>query len=221
MIVGKKSERELYLSVYLTGAFLRKGGFYMKNRIVAISRQFGSGGHTIGLELAKKLDIPFYDQDIIEKIAVETGYAEEYISEKGEYLTNGGWLYNITTRSRFESNPQDRIWEVTEKVIRELAEKGPCVIVGRCADYILKDDHNLLTVYIHADDDKRSERVIHRSGSTKVPIEKRLRDKDKMRSSFYQFYTDRTWGNANNYTISLDSGVLGIDKCVEIIASLY
>jgi cytidylate kinase len=193
----------------------------MKNRIVAISRQFGSGGHTIGLELAKKLDIPFYDQDIIEKIAVETGYAEEYISEKGEYLTNGGWLYNITTRSRFESNPQDRIWEVTEKVIRELAAKGPCVIVGRCADYILKDDHDLLTVYIHADDDKRSERVIRRSGSTKVPIEKRLRDKDKMRSSFYQFYTDRTWGNANNYTISLDSGALGIDKCVEIIASLY
>jgi cytidylate kinase len=193
----------------------------MKNRIVAISRQFGSGGHTIGLELAKKLDIPFYDQDIIEKIAVETGYAEEYISEKGEYLTNGGWLYNITTRSRFESNPQDRIWEVTEKVIRELAAKGPCVIVGRCADYILKDDHELLTVYIHADDDKRSERVIRRSGSTKVPIEKRLRDKDKMRSSFYQFYTDRTWGNANNYTISLDSGALGIDKCVEIIASLY
>jgi cytidylate kinase len=193
----------------------------MKNRIVAISRQFGSGGHTIGLELAKKLDIPFYDQDIIEKIAVETGYAEEYISEKGEYLTNGGWLYNITTRSRFESNPQDRIWEVTEKVIRELAAKGPCVIVGRCADYILKDDHKLLTVYIHADDEKRSERVIRRSGSTKVPIEKRLRDKDKMRSSFYQFYTDRTWGNANNYTISLDSGALGIDKCVEIIASLY
>jgi cytidylate kinase len=193
----------------------------MKNRIVAISRQFGSGGHTIGLELAKKLDIPFYDQDIIEKIAVETGYAEEYISEKGEYLTNGGWLYNITTRSRFESNPQDRIWEVTEKVIRELAAKGPCVIVGRCADYILKDDHELLTVYIHADDEKRSERVIRRSGSTKVPIEKRLRDKDKMRSSFYQFYTDRTWGNANNYTISLDSGALGIDKCVEIIASLY
>jgi cytidylate kinase len=193
----------------------------MKNRIVAISRQFGSGGHTIGLELAKKLDIPFYDQDIIEKIAVETGYAEEYISEKGEYLTNGGWLYNITTRSRFESNPQDRIWEVTEKVIRELADKGPCVIVGRCADYILKDDHELLTVYIHADDEKRSERVIRRSGSTKVPIEKRLRDKDKMRSSFYQFYTDRTWGNANNYTITLDSGVLGIDKCVEIIASLY
>jgi cytidylate kinase len=193
----------------------------MKNRIVAISRQFGSGGHTIGLELAKKLDIPFYDQDIIEKIAVETGYAEEYISEKGEYLTNGGWLYNITTRSRFESNPQDRIWEVTEKVIRELAAKGPCVIVGRCADYILKDDHDLLTVYIHADDDKRSERVIRRSGSTKVPIEKRLRDKDKMRTSFYQFYTDRTWGNANNYTISLDSGALGIDKCVEIIASLY
>jgi cytidylate kinase len=193
----------------------------MKNRIVAISRQFGSGGHTIGLELAKKLDIPFYDQDIIEKIAVETGYAEEYISEKGEYLTNGGWLYNITTRSRFESNPQDRIWEVTEKVIRELAAKGPCVIVGRCADYILKDDHELLTVYIHADDDKRSERVIRRSGSTKVPIEKRLRDKDKMRTSFYQFYTDRTWGNANNYTISLDSGALGIDKCVEIIASLY
>jgi cytidylate kinase len=193
----------------------------MKNRIVAISRQFGSGGHTIGQKLAKKLDIPFYDQDIIEKIAVETGYAEEYISEKGEYLTNGGWLYNITTRSRFESNPQDRIWEVTEKVIRELAAKGPCVIVGRCADYILKDDHDLLTVYIHADDDKRSERVIRRSGSTKVPIEKRLRDKDKMRSSFYQFYTDRTWGNANNYTITLDSGALGIDKCVEIIASLY
>jgi cytidylate kinase len=193
----------------------------MKNRIVAISRQFGSGGHTIGLELAKKLGIPFYDQDIIEKIAVETGYAEEYISEKGEYLTNGGWLYNITTRSRFESNPQDRIWEVTEKVIRELAAKGPCVIVGRCADYILKDEHDLLTVYIHADDDKRSERVIRRSGSTKVPIEKRLRDKDKMRTSFYQFYTDRTWGNANNYTITLDSGALGIDKCVEIIASLY
>lgn len=193
----------------------------MKNTIITISRQFGSGGHTIGKEVAKKLNIPFYDQDIIEKIALETGYTKDMISEQGEYLTNGGWFYNVTTRSRFETNPQDRIWEATARVIKELAAQGPCVIVGRCADYILEEQYDLLKVFIHADDEKRAERVIERSGRTDVPIAKRLRDKDKMRRAFYHFYTDRNWGDAHNYHICLDSGFLGVERCVDILVEMY
>ena len=192
----------------------------MANRIITISREFGSGGRTIGRKVAEKLGIPCYDAELVEKIAEESGYAEEYIKEEGEY-TSGGWLSTLFSDRTNGLTNQDKLWNVQSKVIRELAEKESCVIVGRCADYILRDKADCLTVFIHASLEKRAERIVREYGETDETPEERLKDKDKRRATYYRFYTDMKWGQAKNYQVCLDSGELGIDKCVDIISSLY
>ena len=194
----------------------------MSNRIVTISRQFGSGGRTIGKELAAKLGIPCYDHELIEKFAAESGFSKEYIAERGEYTAHSGWLASaLSDRDRNGRSNQDYLWTVQQKVILDLAEEGPCVIVGRCADYILRDKADCLTAFIHSDMEKRAKRIVEQYGEREDSPEKRLRDKDKRRATYYQFYTDMEWGAAQHYHIALDSGVLGIGKCVEILADLY
>lgn len=194
----------------------------MKNRIITISRQFGSGGRTIGREVAAKLGIPCYDYELIEKFAQESGFTKEYIAERGEYTSHGGWFASaFSDRDFYGHSNQDRLWAAQRKVILDLAEKGPCVIVGRCADEILRDTADCLTVFIHSDMEKRAERIVKQYGESADAPEKRLRDKDKRRAAYYQFYTDKKWGATENYHISLNSGALGIEKCVDIIAGLF
>ncbi len=194
----------------------------MGNRIITISREFGSGGRTIGKEAAAKLGIPCYDQELIEKIAGESGFTKQYIEERGEYASHGSWLASALSDRDFNGHSnQDALWTAQRKVILELSEKGPCVIVGRCADYILKDRADCLTVFIYADMEKRAERIVRQYGERTETPEKRLKDKDKRRAAYYQFYTGMKWGMVHNYHIALDSGNLGIDKCVEVIAGLY
>jgi len=192
----------------------------MSNKIITISREFGSGGRTIGRKLAEKLGIPCYDAEIVQKIAEESGYAEDYIKEEGEY-TSGGWLSTVFSDRTAGMTNQDKLWSIQSKVIIELAQKGPCVIVGRCADYILRDKAELLTVFIHASLEKRAERIVKEYGETDETPEQRLKDKDKRRATYHRFYTDMKWGQAQNYHVCLDSGELGIDKCVELLASIY
>lgn len=195
----------------------------MKNKIITVSREFGSGGRTIGKETAQKLGIPCYDWEIIDKVAEKSGFSKEYIEQHGEYSAHRTWIgrsLSAGAMGGFLSN-QDNIWLIQRKVILELAQQGPCVIVGRCADYILKDRAELLKVFIHADPKARAERIVKLYGETDQSPEKRLADKDKRRTAYYRFYTETEWGVAKNYHISLDSGKIGIDKCVEIIASLY
>lgn len=192
------------------------------NRIITISREFGSGGRTIGKQTAERLGIPCYDQELIEKIEEKSGFAKEFIAERGEYTLRGGWLANaFADRSLNGLSVQDYLWTLQRKTIMELAEEGPCVIVGRCADYILEGKANLLKVFIHASIESRAKRIVEKYGESDASPEKRLRDKDIRRSSYYRFYTDVEWGIAKNYDIALDSGTLGIDRCVEIITSLY
>jgi cytidylate kinase len=195
----------------------------MKNRIITISRQFGSGGRTIGNQLAEKLGIPCYDSILIEKLAQKSGFAKEYIEEQGEYTSHGNLFINalLSDNSAFIGTNQDYLWQIQRKIILDIAERESCIIVGRCADYILKDVANCLTVFIHADMEKRAERIIRVYGENDQSPEKRLKDKDKRRSAYYRFYTDIEWGAVENYNIALNSGVLGIEKCVEIIASAY
>ncbi len=194
----------------------------MINRIITISRQFGSGGRTIGKEVAAKLDIPCYDQELIEKVSAESGLAKAYIAEQGEYTQYGSWLANtFNQRSFCGKSTQDYLWIIQRNVILNLAKKESCVIVGRCADYILKDMADCLRVFIHSDMEKRAERIVKLYGERNDSPEKRLINKDKRRRVYYQFYTDMEWGVAQNYHISLDSGVLGLEKCAEIIAGLY
>lgn len=195
----------------------------MKNRIITISRQFGSGGRTVGREVAQKLGIPCYDHELIERLAEESGFAKEYIKNESEYRPFGSRLasaLNVGTGFDPLTN-QDRLWIAQKRMILELGAKESCVIVGRCADAILEDQADCLRVFIHASFEQRAKRIVEVYGETEVPTERRLRDKDKRRISYYQYYTDRTWGDINNYDVALDTGRLGIDKCVEIIAGLY
>ena len=192
-------------------------------KIITISRQFGSGGRTVGREVAQKLGIPCYDHELIERLAEESGFAKEYIKNESEYRPFGSRLasaLNVGTGFDPLTN-QDRLWIAQKRMILELGAKESCVIVGRCADAILEDQADCLRVFIHASFEQRAKRIVEVYGETEVPTERRLRDKDKRRISYYQYYTDRTWGDINNYDVALDTGRLGIDKCVEIIAGLY
>lgn len=192
----------------------------MKNRIITISREFGSGGRTIGRKVAEKLGIPCYDAELIQKIAQESGFDADYIREAGEY-TPGGFLSSALSNRSFGPTNEDYLWKIQYNVISDLAEKGSCVIVGRCADYILKDKADCLTVFIHADMALRANRIVSVYGQREESPEERLKDKDKRRAAYHRFYTNMKWGQAKNYHLCLDSGVLGIDKCVETIAGMY
>lgn len=192
------------------------------NRVITISREFGSGGRTIGRQVAEKLGIPCYDAELLDKIAEESGFAKEYIAESGEYAFGTNWLSQaLVARDLNGHSFQDDLWMIQQKIIRELAEKESCVIVGRCADYILKDHAECLRVFIHADLESRAKRIVEQYGERSESPKKRLKDKDKRRAAYYQLYTDMKWGVARNYDITLNSGALGIQKCVEILADLY
>lgn len=193
----------------------------MGKRIITISREFGSGGRTIGKQVAERLGIAYYDKELIEKISEGTGFSREFIQEYGEHAPGTNiFSYSFLGRSATGVSLQDQIWMEQRKIIRELAEKEPCVIVGRCADYILRDRTDCLNVFIHADMDKKVERIVKLYGETADKPEKRLRDKDKKRSVNYHYYTDQEWGKAENYHLCLDSGAFGIDKCVDMIVDL-
>lgn len=192
------------------------------NRIITISREFGSGGRTVAMEAAKILGIPCYDKELIEKTADESGFAKEYIKERGEYAESGSWFSNaLAARDQYGRTNQDQLFTVQSRIITELAEKESCVIIGRCADYILQDKADLLKVFIYSDMKFRAERIVRLYGEKEDSPEKRLRDKDKRRAAYYSIYTDLKWGDMRNYDITLNSARVGIERCAEIIAKLY
>ena len=195
----------------------------MGYKIITISREFGSGGNTIGKEVAKKLGIPCYDQQIIERLEAESGFSKEYIADKSEYANHANWFSNMVAsgNSLHATSNQDYLWGLQKNIVQELAKSGPCVIIGRCADYLLKKDFNCLRVFIHSSLENRSKRILEEHGDAHASHHKRLRIKDKKRKAYYKYYTGTEWGVAKNYHISLDSGSLGVDKCVDIIVALY
>ena len=191
-------------------------------RIITISREFGSGGRTIGKGVAEKLGIPCYDHEVIEQLVERSGFAADYVKSQSEYAPNGSLFVNALNAGNFHGlSNQDKLWTMQRQIIEELGEKENCVIVGRCADYILRDRAECLKVFIHRDFQSRAERIVQVYGETEVPTEKRLKEKDKRRAAYYQFYTDQKWADLANYHIVLDSGVIGIEKCIDIIADLY
>ena len=133
----------------------------MEKRIITISREFGSGGRTIGKLVAEHLGIRCYDAELIQKLAAESGFDENYIKEAGEY-TPGGFLASAFTNRSFGPTNEDLLWKLQYRIIRELAEKEPCVIVGRCADFILQDRTDCLKVFVHADMKFRADRIVSR-----------------------------------------------------------
>ena len=189
----------------------------MKVNYVTISREYGSGGREIGKKLSEKLGIPCYDKEIIEETAFKTGFAEEYVKKQGEYANARNWLeYSFSSRNSYGMSPEDYLWAKQREVILDLVKKGPCVIVGRCADYILRDRTDVLNVFIHADYEYRRHRI---TDIYKDPehTEKMLNDIDKKRKFNYKYYTEQEWGKSQNYDLTLSSSALGLDPCVDLI----
>ena len=197
----------------------------MKKKIVTISRQYGSGGRYIGENLAKAMGVPCYDEKLIDMIAKESGFAQSFVAEKGERMT-GSLLFNIASSLSFANNVfstnngvtlQDEIYFTQNRIIKELADKGPCVIVGRCADYILREREDCLNVFIFADNESKIERAEKYFNITREEAPAVLKKKDKARANHYKYYTDQEWGMASNYDLCLNSGLIGIEGCVKAI----
>ena len=197
----------------------------MKKKIVTISRQYGSGGRYIGENLAKAMGVPCYDEKLIDMVAKESGFAQSFVAEKGERMT-GSLLFNIASSLSFANNVfstnngvtlQDEIYFTQNRIIKELADKGPCVIVGRCADYILREREDCLNVFIFADNESKIERAERYFNITREEAPAVLKKKDKARANHYKYYTDQEWGMASNYDLCLNSGLIGIEGCVKAI----
>ena len=196
----------------------------MEKKIITISREFGSGGRTMGRKIAEKLGIPFYDKELVDQIAVESGFAPKFVEEHGEHSPSGSFFSYAFAPQGVPGimnglSTADFLWNIQCNVILQLADQGPCVIVGRNADYILKDRPDALHVYVFADVPYRAERIVRLYGESEKSPEQRLAEKDKRRRVNYQHYTGRTWGMAQNYDLCLDTGVLGEDYCAEIVVN--
>ena len=190
--------------------------------IITISREYGSGGRYVGKLLSEKLGIPFYDKELIYMLAEKSNYSSEYI-EKHEDTHVNSLLFSLSTEGVFMNNPydaltpNDRIFFAQNEVIKEIAEKGPCVIVGRCADYILKERDDVLNVFITCDMKNRIARATQFYGLDEKAAPKILKKKDKARASKYNYYTDLEWGAASNYDLTINTGKFDVEKCAEII----
>ena len=190
----------------------------MAKRIITVSREFGSGGRFIGEEVAKKLGIAYYDKNIINQIAEKSGLSPEYIQENSELSPKKGlFAYALAGRDITGKSVEDMVYEAQRKVILELAAKEPCVIIGRNADYILKDRDDVLNVFIHGDMPEKIERITRLYKVEEQEAVRMIEDTDKRRRTNYNFYTDQSWGKASNYTLSLNSSELGYDRCEKII----
>ena len=190
----------------------------MKKRIITISREFGSGGRFIGEEVAKKLGIAYYDKNIINEIAEKSGLSPEYIQENAELSPKKGlFAYAFAGRDITGKSIEDMVYEAQRNVILELADKEPCVIIGRNVDYILKDRDDVLNVFIHGDAPEKIQRITRLYNVEEQKAVKMMADTDKRRMANYNFYTNQKWGKADNYTLCLNSSQLGYDRCEKII----
>ena len=207
--------------------------------IITISREYGSGGHTIGKKVAELLNIPFYDKEIIDMAAQNSGLSPEFIS-KTEQNISSGWLYTLLLGASYASpatgavspgtqTPQlplaDQVFNAQRKVIIELAKKGSCVIVGRCADYILKhseeiNQKDVFNVFIYAPLEDKIKRAIEQKGLNPSTAERDVKLIDKRRANHYNTFTERTWGNRSHYDMLLNSSSLGLDKSAELIVEI-
>ena len=190
----------------------------MKKRIITITREFGSGGRFIGEEVAKKLGIAYYDKNIINDIAEKSGLSPEYVQKNAELSPKKGlFAYAFAGRDITGKSVEDMVYEAQRKVILELAEKEPCVIIGRNADYILKDRDDVLNVFIHGGTPEKIQRITRLYNVEEQKAVKMMVDIDKRRMVNYNFYTNQKWGKADNYTLCLNSSQLGYDRCEKII----
>ena len=199
----------------------------MKNPVITIARQYGSEGHTIGEQLAKRLGVPFYDKELIDLAAQKSGYHPDALKRADEKAA-GSLLYTLATGATSLGNMighydipiNDKLFIVQNDVIKELAEKEQCVIIGRCGDYALRNFENKVTVFICGDVETRVKHICDTLGVTKDAAESMIAKEDKRRASYYNFYTGQKWGVPDRYTLCLNSSVLGVEGCVDVIADV-
>lgn len=198
------------------------------NTIITIGRQFGSGGREIGENLARHFDIPYYDRELITRVAKDSGFCQEIIENNDERPTSS-FLYNLVmdtysfgyNSSSFVDMPiSHKIFVAQFDTIKKIADEGPCVIVGRCADYALTDRDNVLSIFICANDECRIKRILSRHDEVKSEKEARdmMSKKDKQRQSYYNYYASAKWGHASTYDMTVNSSILGIDGTVKLIS---
>lgn len=189
----------------------------MLHTIITIGRQYGSGGREIGEKLANCLEIPFYDNKLLERAARESGISQDFFEEHDEKPVNS-LLYVLANTYSDNNLPfNHKLFLAQFDAVKKIASEGPCVIVGRCADYALRDNPNALNVFIHASIDSRIDRALNQYGLHSKNVEEQLVKMDKQRSSYYSFYTCQKWGRAENYHLTLNSSALGIDNCVNVL----
>ncbi|MBE6035087.1 cytidylate kinase-like family protein [Aminipila sp.] len=195
----------------------------MKQRIVTISRTYGSGGRIIGQKLAEDMGVPFYDKALIDRIAEESGFSRDMI-ENAEMKAKNSFLYTLA--SSLGGNGEagvdglslnDKFFLAQVNVIRKIAEEGPCVIIGRCADYILKDIHDATKIFICAEMHNRKERAVKEYGMDEATVETEIKKIDKARTNYYNLHTGRKWGDVLNYHLTLDSGYIGLEDTIALI----
>ncbi len=197
------------------------------NTIITIGRQFGSGGREIGEKLAKHYGIKYYDKELLTRTAKESGFCEEMMHNHDERPTNS-FLYNLVmdtysfgyNSSAFVDMPiSHKVFLAQFDTIKKIASEGPCVIVGRCADYALSEYQNCLHVFIHADEKSKIKHLMEKHGD--VTSEQKARDmmikKDKQRQSYYNYYSSKKWGRADSYDLTINSGILGEDGTVKLL----
>ncbi len=193
--------------------------------IVTISREFGSGGREIGKRLANKLNVPFYDKELLEMASKESGIARELFVKNDESYTNS-FLYSLVMGTYPVSpdgrlNPElplnHKIFLAQFETIKKLAEKGPCVIVGRCADYVLKEEPNVIDFFISGNMYDKKKRILERYDIEKPKVEEFIRKTDKRRASYYNYYTDMKWGDARNFDLCINSSKSGIEGAVDLM----
>ena len=190
------------------------------NKVITISREYGAGGHASGKRVAQELGVEIYDKDIVRETVKASGYEAELVEREGEDVSKtGSFIKSICAGSAFYPNTQDAIHDVQQAVILQFAQAGPCVILGRCADEILRaTDIKALNVFVYADELHRAVRVRELTGVTDpAELQKMLAKKDASRRAYYTHYTGKRWGDCHNYDLSLDSGALGVDLCVKLI----
>ena len=201
-----------------------KGGRNM-NTIITIGRQFGSGGHVIGEKLAQHYGIKYFDKELLSRAAQESGFCEEMLKNHDERPTNS-FLYNLVmdtytfgyNSSSFVDMPiSHKVFMAQFDTIKKIAEEEPCVIVGRCADYILQEFKNCLNIFIYADEKSKIRRIMEKYDISDDKAKDMMIKKDKQRQSYYNYYSTKKWGRADSYDLCINSSVLGIDGTVKLI----
>lgn len=203
------------------------GGEIMANLIITISREYGSGGRLIGEKLSLELGIPFFDRAIIEMASEKSGLSADFI-ESSESRASNSFLFNLSTSlyasssvtTQYDVPVNTRAYYAQASVVEDLAKKGSCIIVGRCADYILRDVPNCVKIFVHAPMEDRIHRAVHEYGADEEEIRAKIQKIDKARANYYRHFTNETWGSLHNYDLTINSSLSGIDPAVKMIKSL-